>query len=66
MSSRDLLHRRTPLHWAAVSGRTSIAGHLLARGADRSLTDKRGKTPAALAAKAGFADLADRLTVKGA
>ncbi len=66
VSSRDLLHRRTPLHWAAASGRTSIVERLLARGADRSMTDKRGKTPAALATAAGFPDLADRLGVQGA
>ena len=61
ISSRDLLHRRTPLHWAAASGRTSITEQLLARGADPSLTDKRGKTPADLARGAGHSELAERL-----
>ena len=64
ISSRDLLHRRTPLHWAAASGRTSVAEQLLARGADPSLKDKRGMIPADLAAAGGFADLAARLVVE--
>ena len=61
ISSRDLLHRRTPLHWAAASGRTSVAEQLLARGADPSLKDKRGMIPADLAAAVGFDQLAERL-----
>ncbi len=63
VSRRDLLHRRTPLHWAAASGRTSIAERLLARGADLSLTDKRGMTPADLAEAGGFVELGERLAV---
>jgi ankyrin repeat protein len=59
--SRDVLHKRTPLHWAAASGRGSIAEALLARGADPASIDKRGMTPAELAAAAGFRDLAERL-----
>ena len=61
ITSRDLLHRRTPLHWAAASGRASIAEMLLARGADPALRDKRGMTPADLARAGGFGDLARRL-----
>ena len=61
ISSRDLLHRRTPLHWAAAGGRSSIAEMLLDRGADRKLQDKRGMTPADLAEAGGFPELAKRL-----
>ena len=61
LASRDFLERRTPLHWAAANGRRAIAERLLARGADPSATDKRGKTPADLAGAAGFPELADRL-----
>ncbi len=59
--SRDVLHKRTPLHWAAASGRASIAEMLLARGADPAATDKRGQTPAELAAASGHPQLAERL-----
>ena len=62
--SRDVLHKRTPLHWAAAAGRASIAERLLARGADPSITDKRGMTPADLAKTAGYPGLAARLTGK--
>ena len=61
LASRDFLERRTPLHWAAANGRRAIAERLLARGADPSATDKRGKTPAELADAAGFPELADVL-----
>ena len=61
MLSRDLLHRRTALHWAAASGRASIAEMLLARGADPHIKDKRGMTAADLAAEAGHPELARRL-----
>jgi ankyrin repeat protein len=59
--ARDVLHKRTPLHWAAANGRASIAQMLLARGADRGATDKRGLTPAELAAAGGYPELAQRL-----
>ena len=61
LQSRDVLHKRTPLHWAAASGRGSIAELLLARGADAKIQDKRGMTPADLAVAAGHPDLAERL-----
>lgn len=61
LHGRDVLHKRTPLHWAAASGRGSIAEALLARGADAAITDKRGMTAADLAGAAGFPDLAQRL-----
>ena len=56
-----MVGRRTPLHWAAASGRGSIAELLLAHGADPGITDKHGKTPADLAEAAGHAELAGRL-----
>ena len=49
LGSRDFLHRRTALHWAAERGDLAIAGLLLKRGADRTLTDKKGQTPQDLA-----------------
>ena len=58
---RDVLNKRTPLHWAAESGRGVIAEMLLARGADPAAKDKRGQTPADLAAAAGHVELARRL-----
>lgn len=61
MHGRDVLHKRTPLHWAAASGRASIAAMLLARGADLTIQDKRGMTAADLAEAGGFGELADRL-----
>lgn len=61
VSRRDVVGRRTPLHWAATSGRASIAELLLAQGADPKAKDKHGKTPADLAEAAGFAELAARL-----
>ena len=63
LQSRDVLHKRTPLHWAAASGRGSIADMLLARGADATIPDKRGMTAADLAAAAGHGHLAVRLRV---
>ena len=58
---RDVVAGRTPLHWAAVSGRGSIAELLLAHGADPKARDKRGATPADLAEASGFSVLAERL-----
>ncbi len=62
LDSRDFLHRRTALHWAAEQGDLAIADLLLRRGADRSLTDKKGKTPLDLALADGHADMAALLS----
>ena len=54
VSSRDFLHRRTPLHWAAAGGHEAIVRRLIELGADREARDKRDKAPAELASAAGF------------
>ena len=61
VSRRDVVGGRTPLHWAAASGRASVAELLLAHGADTKATDKRGAIPADLAEASGFSELAKRL-----
>lgn len=61
IASRDIVHRRTPLHWAAAHGQAAAAALLLGRHADVGATDKKGRTPADLAASAGFDALAQRL-----
>ena len=44
--------------WAAGYGKTETVELLLARGADRSLKDDRGKTAEEIAAGAGHPDVA--------
>ncbi len=61
VSRRDVVGGRTPLHWAAASGRGSVAELLLAHGADPAAKDKRGASPADLAEASGFPELARRL-----
>ena len=51
----------TPLHYAAADGLETIARGLLARGADRSVRDKTGKTASDLAREKGHLALADSL-----
>jgi ankyrin repeat protein len=43
--ARDVVHRRTALHWAANNGHLKAAELLLAHGADAGLKDWRGETP---------------------
>ncbi|CAH0518124.1 unnamed protein product [Peronospora belbahrii] len=45
------LNRRTPLHWAAISGSTEAADVLLKAGADPNFQDTRGRSPLHWAAK---------------
>jgi ankyrin repeat protein len=45
IGARDIVHRRTALHWAANNGHLRAAELLLAQGADARLKDWRGETP---------------------
>ena len=54
-------HGMTALHYAAISGHTAVAECLLALGADRSLPDAFGQTPAKVAALGSHAKLAELL-----
>lgn len=66
VASRDVVRRRTPLHWAAASGRTAAADLLLSRGADPGAKDRKGATPIDVADSEGFGALADRLRAAAA
>ena len=66
VSRRDVVGGRTPLHWAAASGRASIAELLLAHGADPTVKDKRGSTAADLAEASGFGELGGALRRRSA
>jgi cytohesin len=61
INTRDVVYRRTPLHWAANNNHPEAAELLLAHGADPSLRDKAGHTPADRARAMGHAVLAERL-----
>jgi len=65
LDSRDFLHRRTALHWSAECGDLAIARLLLDRGADRTRTDKQGKTPLDLALAQGHGEMATLLDPGG-
>ncbi|EEY69950.1 transient receptor potential Ca2 channel (TRP-CC) family protein [Phytophthora infestans T30-4] len=45
------VHRRTPLHWAAVVGKVNAAKLLLKKGADPNAKDRDGRTPLHWAAR---------------
>ncbi|KAI9906159.1 hypothetical protein PsorP6_014302 [Peronosclerospora sorghi] len=47
----DGVHRRTPLHWAAVVGKVSAATLLLQQGANPNAKDRDGRTPLHWAAR---------------
>ncbi|PSC73091.1 ankyrin repeat [Micractinium conductrix] len=49
VSARDLTHRRTPLHWAAVADAAGVARRLLDSGADVAAVDVQGATAEDLA-----------------
>lgn len=52
----------TPLHIAAIFGRTDVALLLLEHGADPRLTNRSSKTPSAVARERGFSRLAEILS----
>ena len=52
---------RTALHYAAELGQEQMVSRLLKAGAKRNVEDSKGKTPADLAKKKGYQDLAKRL-----
>ena len=56
----------TPLHWAALWGRTDVAKLLLARGADANAVENACHTPLDLAAANGNKDVAELLLAYGA
>ena len=65
VSSRDYLHKRTPLGWAAGAGQTKAAEILLAHRAPLDARDKSGATPLDRALAANHDDLADLLRRRG-
>ncbi|WP_288007687.1 ankyrin repeat domain-containing protein [Thermofilum sp.] len=50
---------RTPLHLAAMKGRTKAVTTLLGLGADPNINDNEGLTPGELATNRGHTDLAE-------
>jgi ankyrin repeat protein len=58
LDSRDFLHRRTALHWAADRGDLALAKLLLGLGADRTRVDKQGKTALDLALARNHSEMA--------
>jgi ankyrin repeat protein len=51
-------HGMTALHYAAIAGHTAVAEALLTLGADRSLPDDFGQSPAKVAALGSHTKLA--------
>ncbi|KAL4422734.1 hypothetical protein ABPG75_008931 [Micractinium tetrahymenae] len=49
VAARDITHRRTPLHWAALADAAEVAARLLDHGADYAAVDVRGATAMDLA-----------------
>jgi ankyrin repeat protein len=66
VNERGLSRELTPLHSAAHGGHASVAGLLIAKGADVSASDKTGATPLHVAAKAGRNEVAKLLIARGA
>eukprot|EP01128_Nolandella_sp_AFSM9_P000684 TRINITY_DN10825_c0_g1_i1.p1 TRINITY_DN10825_c0_g1~~TRINITY_DN10825_c0_g1_i1.p1 ORF type:complete len:823 (-),score=218.56 TRINITY_DN10825_c0_g1_i1:212-2566(-) len=53
------IKQETPLHFAVRIGRTDVVKLLVAHGADTKLVGRQGLSPAGLARKAGFEQIAD-------
>ncbi|CEG47005.1 transient receptor potential ca2 channel (trp-cc) family protein [Plasmopara halstedii] len=60
------LNRRTPLHWAAVSGALEVVDILLEAGADPNFQDARGRTPLHWAARLNRTNILRSLLKAGA
>ncbi|KAG7391586.1 Ankyrin repeat and EF-hand domain-containing protein 1 [Phytophthora pseudosyringae] len=60
------LNRRTPLHWAAVSGSTETVDALLNAGADPNFQDARGRSPLHWAARLNKLEVVRSLLRAGA
>nr|BAP69031.1 RxLR effector candidate protein [Hyaloperonospora arabidopsidis Emoy2] len=60
------LNRRTPLHWAAVSGALEAVDLLLEAGADSNFQDARGRSPLHWAARLNKTDVVRSLLKAGA
>lgn len=58
---RDGRNGRTPLHFAAASGRTTIISILLEAGADRTIVDFQGLLPYQVADQYGYAEARELL-----
>ena len=57
----DNVYGSTPLHYAALNGKSSIANLLLQSNASRTAVDKNGRTPAQYATHQGHGYLAASL-----
>ncbi|KAF1788482.1 Ankyrin repeat-containing domain [Phytophthora cactorum] len=60
------LNRRTPLHWAAISGSTEAVDALLKAGADPNFQDARGRSPLHWAARLNKLEVVRSLIRAGA
>lgn len=60
------IHRRTPLHWAAVNGSVDAAAILLEAGADPNFQDARGRSPLHWAARRNRLEVVNLLLQAGA
>lgn len=55
---------RTPLHMAAIFGRTDTAEILIQHGADINIPDNENKTPMMIAQENGLFDFVQRLNIQ--
>ena len=59
---KDAPYLRTPLHYAAHDGAVEVVKVMMERGADPTIRDRKGKTPADLAKEAGRDEVVQILT----